>query len=304
MIQCVQEIAKTADHLTSYIRTANISLPMGQRKMTPEEQNGYKAIYKTIFKACRQTATGLGYDIQEGTLADAPKRREGTPLRRAVEPRRFRLPSQQLRGYLVNQESNKIMYDYWAKKVRTMIKNPKKRALLAPEEAPYAFATKPSSLEQDYYECLDQDNVDIVGLKANLIREFIDRGVVCEDWKEHEFDVVVLATGYDSLTGSITSMGLRGKDGIDREERWKEGVSTYMDICVCGCPNMFMVYEPQASTAFTNGPVFIEVQIDFIADMIEKLINEALLPLTLSRRRGKMVEGYPRRKRNDLVSTY
>jgi hypothetical protein len=55
------------------------------------------------------------------------------------------------------------------------------------------FGTKRSSLEPDYYECIDLDHVDVINLKANPIREFTERGIVCDDGKEREFDLVVLA---------------------------------------------------------------------------------------------------------------
>lgn len=109
----------------------------------------------------------------------------------------------------------------------------------------YAFGTKRSSLEQDYYECLDQDNVEVVSLGSTPITEFTDKGIRTEDGKEREFDIIVLATGYDSMTGSLTSMGLTGKDGINMKDRWKNGVWTHLGMLANGCPNMFMIYGPQ-----------------------------------------------------------
>lgn len=47
------------------------------------------------------------------------------------------------------------MYKFWAKKTRPRLKNAQKAAFLVPEKPPFAFGTKRSSLEQDYYECLD-----------------------------------------------------------------------------------------------------------------------------------------------------
>ena len=99
-----------------------------------------------------------------------------------------------------------------------------------PKEAPFAFGTKRSSLEQDYYECLDQGNVDVVDLKTNPIRELIERGIICQDGVEREFDTVVMATGFDSMTGSLTNMNIQGRDRVNFQERWKEGVFTHLGL--------------------------------------------------------------------------
>jgi cation diffusion facilitator CzcD-associated flavoprotein CzcO len=103
---------------------------------------------------------------------------------------------------LVNKEANKKIYDFWAKKVRARIRDPKKRELMAPTEPPYYLGTKRAPLEQDYYEMIDQDNVDIVNLNETPFKEFNEKGILLEDGQQLDFDVVVLATGFDSFSGS------------------------------------------------------------------------------------------------------
>ena len=244
-VQCVQEIAKEAKELSVFIRTPNISLPMGQRELTVQEQDAYKSIYKSIFKLSRQTSSGLGYDQPEGQLSDIPEEEREKHFEELWARGAFNFNVANYRDYLIDPKSNRIMYEFWAKKVRQRIKNPEKRAFLAPDEPPYAFGTKRSSLEQNYYECLDQDNVEVVALNKTPIKEFTEAGIKTEDGKDRQFDIIVLATGYDSMTGSLTGMGLRGKDGIDMKERWHDGVSTHLGMLVKGCPNMFMIYGPQ-----------------------------------------------------------
>ena len=61
-----------------------------------------------------------------------------------------------------------------------------------------------------------------------------------DDGTLREFDVVVLATGFDSFTGSLTNMGLKNKDGVDLRDIWKDGVSTYLGLTIAGFPNVFM----------------------------------------------------------------
>jgi hypothetical protein len=73
---------------------------------------------------------------------------------------------------------------------------------MAPLELPYWFGIKRNSLEHDYYECLDMKHVEIVDLNATPIKKFRETGILTEDGKSREFDMVVLATGFGSFTGS------------------------------------------------------------------------------------------------------
>ncbi|KAF6835306.1 cyclopentanone -monooxygenase [Colletotrichum plurivorum] len=274
-VQCVQEIAKQPGaELTVYIRNPNIALPMVQREMLEVEQRTTKAAYPALFRAARVTALGLpGEPVTKITTEMTAEEREAH-WEEHWNRGGFNFQAAGFADVMVDDEANRLMYDFWARKTAPRVRDPEKRAIVVPEERPYPFATKRSSLEQDYYECLDRDNVKIVCLKKTGIREFTPKGIVTEDGTEREHDIVVLATGYDSNTGSLTSMGLRGKDGVDMKERWKDGVWTYLGLMVRGCPNMFMIYGPQAPTAYTNAPPFIEQQVEFVAEMIAKARNE------------------------------
>ena len=253
-VQCTQEIAKTAAQLTVFIRTASISLPMVQRNLTPLEQEVNKSMYRALFAHCRLTKSGLGYDTQEGSIYDISEEQREELWEQLWARGGFNFNQANYRDYLVDQKANAMMYEFWAKKTRPRIKDVQKQEFLVPRKAPFAFGTKRSSLEQDYYECLDQGNVSLVDLKANKIMKFTERGLVCEDGTEREFDTIVLATGFDSMTGSLTSIDFVGRDGRTMKDRWKEGVFTHLGMCVSGCPNMFMVYGPQGKLPSPSTP--------------------------------------------------
>lgn len=70
------------------------------------------------------------------------------------------------------------------------------------EKMPYYFGTKRNPLEQDYYEMVDQDNVDVVNLNETPIETFTTKGIRFQDGSEQEFDIMILATGFDSFSGS------------------------------------------------------------------------------------------------------
>lgn len=244
-VQCTQEAAKVARNLTVFIRTPSISLPMFQRPLGDLEQRVNKSTYKAMFDRCANSHSGLGYDTRPGSVFDLNEQEREELWDELWNRGAFNFNQSNYRDFLVDQKASDLMYNFWAKKTRPRIKDPSKSALLVPEKAPFAFGTKRSSLEQDYYECLDQENVEVVDLKANPIQEFSERGIICKDELDRPFDVVIMATGFDSMTGSLMNMNIHGTDGLTFRERWKDGVFTHLGLCSSGCPNLFILYGPQ-----------------------------------------------------------
>lgn len=244
-VQLVQEISKVADNLTVYIRNPNIALPMGQRDISELEARAQQGIYKGLFKLARETNAGLTMDAQTTSGSQVSEQERNEFWETLWARGGFAFQAGNYADVLVDRNTSTALYEFWKNKVRQRIRDPEKKEIVAPTVQPYPFATKRSSLEQNYYECLDQDNVDVVGLKKTPIKEFTEEGILTEDGKEREHDIVVMATGYDNMTGSLTAMGLRGKDGVDMKKRWQDGVWSYLGILAGGCPNMFMIYGPQ-----------------------------------------------------------
>ena len=244
-IQCVTEMSKKAKKLTNYIRNPNIALPMQQRPLSELEQRINKANYQNYFRLARQSAAGIAGDPCTALTTDhSPEMREAM-WEELYACGGFNFQAANYVDYLVDEKANRMLYDFWCKKTRERVPDAVKADIVAPLEPPYPFATKRSSLENDYYECLSRDNVDIVSLKTTGISEFTTKGIKTDDGDEREFDIIVLATGYDNMTGSLINMGLRGRDGVDLKKKWSQGVSTYLGVMTKSCPNMFMIFGPQ-----------------------------------------------------------
>jgi cation diffusion facilitator CzcD-associated flavoprotein CzcO len=249
-VQIVQELAKEADELTMLLRRPSYCIPMGQRKWTKEEQDAWRGYYPALFAAGRNSAVGFPTArCDKGVQDAAPEEREAY-LEELWKAGGFQFLLRNYNNVLLDKEANKIVYDFWKKKVRERLTDPKKQQIMAPDEAPYFFGTKRVPLENGYYEVLSQDNVDIVNLNANPIESFTEKGLkLGGEEKEREFDCIVLATGFDSFTGSLTNMGLKNKHGIDIKDVWQDGVKTYLGMMMHGFPNAFVVYSPQGENA-------------------------------------------------------
>lgn len=148
--------------------------------------------------------------------------------------------------------------------------------MVAPLEAPHFFGTKRPSLEQCYYEVIDDPKNDIVDIKQTPVVEVKENGILTEDGKFREFDIIALATGYDSVTGGMMNMGLKDTNGRDLKEKWKNGAYTYLGMTCAGFPNFFFLYGAQGPTAFSNGPSCVELQGEWIIDAIKKATKEGI----------------------------
>lgn len=235
-VQIAQETAKTAGSVTVFQRTPNLALPMQQKPLTREEQMDRKAQYPEIYKNRMTTFAGFQYDfIDKNTYDDTPEAREAF-YEKCFENGGFEFWLANYKDLLFDAEANRAAYDFWAKKTRARISDPRKRDILAPVEPPHAFGTKRPSLEQNYYEMLDRAENDVVDIKKTPIVEVTETGLKTADGKHREFDVVALATGFDSVTGGMKNMGLKDVDGVPLSEKWKTGTWSYLGMTCAGFP--------------------------------------------------------------------
>ncbi|KAJ4313669.1 hypothetical protein N0V94_006839 [Neodidymelliopsis sp. IMI 364377] len=276
-IQIAQETSKEAASVTNFVRTPNLCLPMMQKELTKEEQDRRKAEeYETIFKNRLNTFAGFQYDyIEKNTFDDSPEEREAF-YEKLWQNGGFEFWLANYKDLLFENKANREAYNFWAKKTRARISDPVKRDILAPLEPIHAFGTKRPSLEQNYYEMLDRPENVVVDAKATPIERFTKEGIVTSDGKLHKFDVIALATGFDSVTGGMKNMGLRNVDGVELSETWKSGTYTYMGMALSGFPNMFFLYGAQGPTAFSNGPTCVEVQGDWIVKCMTMLRDQKI----------------------------
>lgn len=278
-VQMIQEIGPQAKKLTVFQRTPNLALPMGRRDMTKEEQDRLKPYYQNIMEYREKCFAGFDYDFCErNTFDDTPEERqaffEGLWKRAG-----FTLWLGGYKDYLFNADANREAYNFWCSKQRARVKDPKKKDLLCPVEMPHFFGIKRPCLEQNYYEVLDRDNVEIVDIgdkSGNAIQEITEKGIKTTDGKEYEFDVIGLATGFDVVSGGMTNMGLKSIHGTYLKDEWKEGAAAYLGTTVSGYPNLFHVYGPQAPTLLSNGPSTAEIQSRWIRDAIKQINRQGL----------------------------
>lgn len=274
-LQILQEIAKEDCNVVVFVRNPPTALPMVQRTLPQTESEELKNSYEALFYHAKyRHKSGYSYNNSgESFYGTTPKER-----RRRYEELwsrgTYAIVASNYPEQNYDKEANAEVYQFWAEKTRARMQDPYKRDIMAPLEQFQWIGAKRPNLEMDYYEMIDRPNVKLVNLKKTAIQKLVPEGIVTTDDQVHELDVIIAATGYDSVTGSLYEMNVKGKTGITLQERWKNGIYTHLGMMVPGFPNAFMLYGPQAPSGLANGPPFLELQVEWLVEFLQKLEAE------------------------------
>jgi cation diffusion facilitator CzcD-associated flavoprotein CzcO len=269
-VQVAQEAAGVAAHLTVFQRTPNLALPMRQKKLDEDAIRRMKEKYPEMFDRRTKTFAGFDYDVLAKSALEVSDDERQATFERLWEIGGFAPWIGSFNDILLNEEANRAAYKFWRDKTLKRIKDPAVAEILAPTEPIHPFGVKRPSLEQHFYEIFNQPNVSLVDLRTNPI-ERVTRSGITTAAGEHELDILVLATGFDAVTGGLTSIDIRGTEGETLKEKWAKGVRAQLGMAAAGFPNLLFVYGPQSPNGFCNGPTCAEVQGEWIVRLLDHL---------------------------------
>jgi cation diffusion facilitator CzcD-associated flavoprotein CzcO len=262
-VQTIQEVAKTAGHLTVFQRTPNWCAPLHNSKIDEETQQRIKAGYPEMFARCRETfACFLHTPDPRGTFEVTPEEREAF-FEKLYAERGFGIWQGNFRDILTDRLANAAVSDFVARKIRQRVKDQAVAEKLIPRN--HGFGTRRVPLETKYYEAYNQPNVRLVDITETPIERITPKGLKTSD-AEYEFDIIVYATGFDAITGSFDRIDIRGLGGRKLKDKWANGPQTFLGVQVESFPNMFMLMGPH--TALGNIPRSIEYNVDWVTGLI------------------------------------
>lgn len=266
-IQAVPVIAETAEHLTVFQRTANYSIPAQNGPLSDEFKQWAKDNTAEIRRTMHASANGHPFLYEERDVADvsAAERQEIYEKAWEVGGLRFRAS---FRDLLVNKAANDTAADFLKSKIKEIVEDPKTAKVLADIDHP--FATKRPPIDTGYFEAYNRPNVSLIDLRETPIVEITEKGVRTTD-QEYELDIIVFATGFDAMTGSLLKLGITGRDGVPLSKAWEAGPRTYLGLQVAGFPNMFTITGPGSPSVLCNMPVAIEQHVEWVTDCIEHM---------------------------------
>ncbi len=267
-IQAIPEIAKIADHVTVLQRTAQFAFPAGNRSLTEEDrQNARKAWEET--KAMMVAHPG-GFPHKGNELAALDFTEEE---RQAHFEKLWKIGSFHffLNGYndvATSEEANASMSNFVRGKIREIVKDPETADKLMPD---HYVMTKRPILENGYWHAYNRDNVELVDLREDGIERFTENSVVTATSGEHPIDMLVLATGFDAISGTLLKLNPKGRGGVSLKDRWTERFHNFMGMTIKDFPNLFMIHGPGSPGVFYNLPLGAERQMGWIGEFIQFL---------------------------------
>ena len=271
-IQAIPEIAKEAAHVTVLQRTAQYAFPAGNRPITPEQMAEARANWETTRAKMNAHPGGFPVDTHTRSALEAtPEEREAL-YEKLWQRGSFHFFLDSYNDIAISEEANKTLADFVKGKIREIVKDPETAEKLMPD---HFVMTKRPILENGYFETFNRDNVTLVDLREDPVERFTESSVVTRTG-EHPIDMLVLATGFDAISGSMLRLDPKGRGGVSLKERWKDRFHNYLGLMIAGFPNLFMIHGPGSPGVFYNMPLGAERQMGWIGRCIRHLREHGL----------------------------
>jgi cyclohexanone monooxygenase len=272
-IQSVPIIARQASRLTVFQRTPNFSIPARNAALTAEERETFRAKYPEIRRFARE-------ESRNGIYTEMPDR---GALDDGDNERRSKYEARWSRGGLtfmsvynnlaIDKAANDTAADFVREKIAEIVGDPETAKLLQPNNHP--IGSKRICIDTDYFATFNRPNVTLVDIRSNPIEEILPNAVRTGA-KDYEVDALVLATGFDAMTGSVAKIDIRGRDGQTLNQKWAEGPKAYLGLMSAGFPNLFIITGPGSPSVLSNMIVSIEQHVDWITDCIAWMRDRGL----------------------------
>lgn len=265
-IQIAPLIAAEADSLMIFQRTASYSIPAHNASMDADHERTIKADYARFREQNSQRYAALNNNPNSVPALEvsAAERESNYQQRWEAGGLPFLASFSDLATSL---EANKTAAEFVRNKIRGIVKDPIVAELLCPQTV---MGCKRLCVDSDYYQTFNRDNVSLIDVNACPIERITSAGIKTAN-QEYEFDVLIMATGFDAMTGALLRIDIRGRDGLSLRKKWRDGPKNYLGLTVNGFPNFFTITGPGSPSVLANMIVAIEQHVEWIGDCLQHL---------------------------------
>jgi cation diffusion facilitator CzcD-associated flavoprotein CzcO len=271
-VQLIPVVAEQAKHLTVFQRSPAYTLPWKVREFKPGELDEMKARYGEIRRVQREHMIGAArlsaFSVMFEMMANPPlKTASREDQLRAIEENGV-MGALSWGDVFFDIESSRLAAKLYGEAVGRIVADPGTAASLTPT---HPFGCKRPIIDQGYYQTFNRDNVTLVDLRKTPLRAVTPTGIDTEPGS-YDLDVIVYATGFDAMTGALSRIDIRGRDGVSLKEFWAdEGPFTYLGLAVAGFPNLFIVQAPGSPAPASNFVAALEQHVEWIGDCIDHM---------------------------------
>ena len=258
-IQSIPVIAAQARELTVFQRTAHWSVPARNHPLAKEQRQKIKDDYTGIRARAKRNFAAMDLRVNDAPAARAAEQEHAERFTEGWTIGGFSFMAT-FDDLLFNAESNKKAADFVRAKIRDVVKDRATAELLCPK---IIIGAKRLCLDTNYYETFNLPHVKLVDIAGTPIEEVLPNGLRARG-TSYQLDAIVLATGFDAMTGAMLNIDIRGSAGTSLKEKWAAGTPNFLGLSMAGFPNLFAVNGPGSPSVFTNMMPAIEHHVEWI----------------------------------------
>jgi cation diffusion facilitator CzcD-associated flavoprotein CzcO len=263
-IQSIPIIARSARRLTVFQRSPNYSVPAFNREIPDDEWRRIQAGYPERRRKSMQSGGGSPHEMHPAEIWDVPEEQ-----REALFEEGWKKGGVLFAKIFPNQTAddrvNALARAFAEKKIRSILRDPALADELIPTDHP--IGTKRICTDSGYFETFNRDNVDLVNLRREPIEAITPSGVRTRA-RTVDLDMLIFATGFDAMTGTITRVDITGPRGDRISEAWASGPLTLLGVMIPGFPNLFNITGPGSPSVLSNMILGAEQHVDWAFELI------------------------------------
>lgn len=266
-IQALPKLAEQAGEVYVFQRTPNYVVETTNEKVDAEWMQYVRENYDEIFEQAAAHPFGVAMEPAQYSATEVSAEERRRIFEEKWQEGGFHFANECFNDLATDPVASELASEFIRSKIREIVKDPQTAELLCPKS--YSFNGKRVPTGHDYYASYNRENVHLLDAKSTPITRITENGIVLGE-TEYPLDVIVFATGFDAMTGTLTNIDIIGRDGLVLREKWaQQGLRTNLGLSAHGFPNFLMSLGPQ--TPYSN----LVVPIQLGAQWMQRLLAYA-----------------------------
>ena len=266
-IQTIPVVAQQADHLYVLQRTPNYSMPAHNRPLDESEWRREVEGFAERRRLCEMSDAGVPLAPPTTRAVDATVDERLRRYQEGWERGGISALSAAFTDMFNDEVANGYAQDFARDQIRSIVRDPAVAQLLSPT---HDIGTKRTCTDTGYFATYNRDNVELVDVRTDPIDTITSTGIRLRN-RSIDVDDIIIATGFDAITGALDHIDIRGRGGVRLKDAWAGGPRTLLGVQVAGFPNLFLITGPGSPSVLSNMVVSIEQHVDWVTALVSHL---------------------------------
>ena len=262
-VQAIPEIAKQANELFVFQRTASYVVEAFNHPLDVDEQKSIKKNYQQLRQTAKETFGGFSMTFNDQSALSVPEEECNAQLEKGWRSGGIGLLGS-YNDFGTSEGANLRAQNFVRNKIFEKVKDKNIAKRLMPR---HIIGCKRLCLGTNYFETYNFDNVSLISLENEGIEKFTPAGLVVNG-KDYPIDDFIFATGFDAMTGALSRIEIRGRNNKLLKKAWEVGPRTYLGLMSNGFPNLFTITGPGSPSVLSNMLPTIEHHVEWISDCL------------------------------------